>query len=41
MNAGGVDEACKSNGFILCSNTHYESVADEVVTRRNLLLSQE
>ena len=41
MNAGGVDEACKSNGLNSCSNTLFESVADEVVTRRNLLLSQE
>ena len=40
MNAGGVDESCKSNGH-LCDYIKFVLVADEVVTRRNLLPSQE
>ena len=48
MNAGGVDESCKSNGNLSIGDCDYikvkevlVSVADEVVTRRNLLQSRE
>ena len=40
MNAGGVDESCKSNGH-LGDYINKVLVADEVVTRRNLLSSRE
>ena len=40
MNAGGVDKACKSNGH-LGDYINFVLVADEVVTRRYLLSSQE
>ena len=48
MNAGGVDKACKSNGFFSFGDCDYikvndikKLVANEVVIHRNIPLSRE